>query len=145
MMHGQTKIKFTTKCIIIIITVLHISTVTCSNHYEVFIRPLKYIKTKITNAAPVTGGQFGISILGVILVVMYFNGLRKTTWLIKQLEAHTYNRHMIWYNDTIFIYCNWVSTRWQWSVGKRQLYTQTEKQYRKQYRKQRLHKTRKQA
>ena len=23
---------------------------------------------------------------------------------------------MIWY-DTIFIYCNWVSTRWQWSVN----------------------------
>lgn len=80
---------------IIVVVVLHIRTVTCSNRCVVFLRPLKNIKTKITNAAPVTGGQIGIPIVGVILIVMYFNGLRKTTWLIKQLEARTYNRHMI--------------------------------------------------
>ena len=85
----------TTNFIIVVVVVLHIRTVTCSNRYVVFLMPLKYIKTKITNAAPVTGGQIGIPIVGVILIIMYFNGLRKTTWLIKQLEARTYNRHMI--------------------------------------------------
>jgi len=39
--------------------------------------------------------------------------------------------HMI-RNDMIFIYCNWVSTRWQWSVDlykNRKETAQKEKQY----------------
>jgi len=38
--------------------------------------------------------------------------------------------------DMIFIYCNWVSTQWQWSVDLypyRKETAQKEKQYTKQY------------
>jgi len=39
--------------------------------------------------------------------------------------------------DMIFIYCNWVATRWQWSVDlkkrKKKWTAQKEKQYTKQY------------
>jgi hypothetical protein len=69
--------------IVVVVVVLHIRTVTCSNHYVVFLRPLENTKTKITNAAPGTQGHIGISVLGVTLVVVYFKGLRKTTWLKK--------------------------------------------------------------
>jgi len=48
--------------------------------------------------------------------------------------------------DTIFIYCNWVSSRWQWSVdsykNRKQTdrYIQKKKQYTKQYKKHKVYK-----
>jgi len=37
----------------------------CFNNYAVILRPLKYIKTKITIVTSVMGGQIEISVVGV--------------------------------------------------------------------------------